>query len=105
MKYLIVVFFISFLNLSFANDKSIGVDGHLKCGRFLSYCDQNKLQLNCQTQTFFVMGYISGISWTNSIPTTKLERDSIKYSLINFCRNNPLKDTHDGAIHIFKQVI
>ena len=81
------------------------VEGRLACGKFLNYCDTSKLQLNCQTQTYFAMGYISALLWEKYITTTrsKFSPENIKYSLILFCSNNPLKDTHDGAMSIYQE--
>ena len=85
-------------------EKNIGSKGHLDCGRFLNSCDGDKLNIDCQTQTFFAMGYLSGVSWEKSIRLKKYNQDNIKYALIKFCRENPLKDTHDGAVFILQEL-
>jgi hypothetical protein len=85
-------------------EKRIGSKGHLDCGQFLSSCDNDLLDIDCQTQTFFVEGYLSGVSWEKDIPIREYNQDSIKYALIKFCRANPLKLTHDGAISILQEL-
>ena len=76
----------------------------MPCGKFLEYCRNDTLELNCQTQTFFALGYMSALSWEierSEFSSEVFHRDNIKYSLINYCKKNPLKDTHDGAIDVF----
>ena len=78
----------------------------LPCGEFLSHCSEDLLDLNCQTQTFFAMGYISALSWESDKEYSRnvFNTENIKHSLIKYCRDNPLKDTHDGAEFIFFQM-
>ena len=105
MNLLKIIFILLVLFPSFAlAEKKVRSVGHLSCGEFLSFCDKDKLQLNCQTQTFYVEGYISGISWEYNIPVNNFNSNSIKYALIKFCRNNPLKDTAHGANNILNQL-
>ena len=85
-------------------EKFIGSHGHISCGSFLSACDSNLLDVDCQTQTFFAMGYLSSVMWENDIPLTKFDSDSVKYAMINFCRNNPLKSTLDGTWTVLEEL-
>ena len=103
IKIFIFILFSFYSSIVFAN-KDIRSQGHLGCGKFLSYCDKSMLNLNCQTQTFFVQGYLSAVSWEMGVPVIDFNQDSIKYALINYCRENPLKDTQDGAVYILQDV-
>ena len=103
IKILIFIIFSLYASIVFGEKRS-GVKGHLKCGKFLSSCDENKLGIDCQVQTFFVQGYVSAVSWENSVRLEEYDQDSIKYALIKFCRENPLKDTHDGAVSILQEL-
>ena len=102
MKKLLILLFS--LLISF-NSYAINVYGYISCGSFLNGCDMSKTHIDCQTQTYFTTGYISGLavsedkSFSESINT-----DNIKYALIKYCRENPLKDTHLGAENIFDQL-
>ena len=100
---IVFILFIFFPSFALA-EKKVRSLGHLSCGKFLSYCDESKLQINCQAQTAFVQGYISAISWELDIPVKRFPQDNIKYALIKFCSDNPLNDTQDGAINILKQL-
>ena len=81
------------------------VYGHLGCGKILSGCNKSELNIDCQAQTFFVLGVMSGISTENEMRLKdNLDRDNIQYALIKYCRNNPLKDSYDAAIDIFWQI-
>ena len=99
-----ILIIVSLTSSTVFSEKRVGAKGHLDCGRFLSGCDESKLNINCQTQTFYVQGYLSGVSWEQSIRLEAYEQDSIKYALIKYCRENPLKDTHDGAVSILQQL-
>jgi hypothetical protein len=109
MKKLHAIFFILFfsLNSSFVlSADTTNLSGYLGCGIFLSACDRSKLDLDCQAQTKWVQGYISGITYRQdlSIPKSSFRSESIKYAMINYCRQNPFKDTHDSAENIFTQL-
>ena len=95
---------ISLSSTTLFGEKRVGSKGHLECGKFLNSCDGDKLNIDCQTQTFFVEGYLSGVSWEKDIPLREYNQDSIKYALIKFCRANPLKLTHDGARSILQEL-
>ncbi len=103
IKILIFIIFSLYTSVVFG-EKRTGVKGHLSCGEFLSSCDESKLDIDCQVQTFFAQGYLSAVSWENSTPIEEYNQDSIKYALIKFCRENPFKDTHDGAISILQEL-
>ena len=83
------------------------ISGYLRCGTFLSGCDKSKLNIDCQAQTFFALGYISALSWEAGITFGEIifNKDNIKYALINYCKANPLSDTHEGAEDIYKQLL
>lgn len=103
IKIFIFIAFSLYSSIVFAN-KDVRSQGHLNCGKFLNSCDESKLNINCQTQTFFVQGYLSAASWEMKVPIRDFDQDSIKYALINYCRKNPLKDTQDGAVFILQEV-
>jgi len=106
MRYLqiILVLIVNLLpSISYA-EKSVWSIGWDDCGSFLAYCEKSKININCEAQTRFVMGYISGISVESSIFVDQFSHDGIKYALIKFCQNNPLRDTSDGAGNILGQL-
>ena len=78
--------------------------GWIDCGKFLAYCDKDKLHLDCQTQTWWAMGWISGVVEVRDTPTQKFDSKGIKYALIKYCKENPLKRTYDGAYHIYMEL-
>ena len=95
------------LNSSFVlSDDTTNLSGYVGCGEFLSACDKSKLNIDCQGQTLWVRGYISSLLYRQElrVPKQSLKQDTIKYALINFCRQNPFKDTHDAAEDIFTQI-
>jgi hypothetical protein len=54
---------------------------------------------------FFVLGVMSGISTEKEIPLEgSWEQQDIKYALIKYFRNNPLKDSYYAAVDIIKQL-
>ena len=105
IKILLIIFIINLKIVTFANSQELtSIRGHMSCGEFLKYCEKNTLDLNCQTQTFFALGYMSAITYHIEgvlFSADIFKQDNIKYSLINYCKSNPFKDTHHGAISVY----
>ena len=103
---IICILLFSFNSSLVLSDSTTNLSGYNGCGEFLSACDKSKLNKDCQVQTFWVRGYISSLLYEQDlmVPKTSLSQDTIKYALINFCKNNPFKDTHDGAEDLFNQI-
>ena len=83
------------------------VYGQISCGKLSAACDKSKLNIDCQVQTWFVMGYVSALSWEgkgNPISESVFNLDNMKYALIKYCKANPFSDTHEGAEDIFTQL-
>ena len=57
MKKIFITFAILLFSISTVNAGT--VYGYLPCGTFLNDCEQSKLNIDCQTQTYFALGYIS----------------------------------------------
>ncbi len=102
LKFIFYVVSIFFLTFSSFAEKGIWVSGSLECGRLLASCDKGKLDVDCQTQTFFVLGYLTGKSVGTSIEYTSKDQDSVKYAMIKYCRENPLQDTFAFAQDLFR---
>ncbi|MDA9357496.1 hypothetical protein N9R34_01355 [Candidatus Thioglobus sp.] len=104
MKRLTTTLLIFLFSISSANAGT--VIGYLTCGSFLDSCDKSKNDIDCWTQTYFALGYISAnaVAIDISLSDNAIDRDNIKYALIKYCRANPFKDTHLGAVSIFNQI-
>ena len=104
MKKIFITFAILLFSISTVNAGT--VYGYLPCGTFLNDCEQSKLNIDCQTQTYFALGYISAYAAQDDVTFSNgiFNSDNIKYALIKYCRENPLKDTHLGAVNIFYQM-
>jgi hypothetical protein len=102
MKKIILIFIALFLSVSVSKANVFGLLG---CGQYLSSCNSGDLTIDCQTQTFYAMGVISALAVESKTELSNFNnQDNIKYALKQFCRNNPLKDTYDGAFNIFYQL-
>ena len=107
MKKLILIFSILIFSISHSNAEEIySVRAYLPCGQFLTACDKSKLDIDCEVQTFWTLGYISALSWEQHLSYSEnvFNKDNIKYSLIKYCKANPFSDTHEGAEDIFTQL-
>ena len=102
--YLFLFFFSMILSSYSFAQKGIWIMGQLECGRFLASCDKSKLHIDCQVQTYFVKGYISGKSVGARINYMTKDTDTIKYAMIKYCRENPLNDTHEFAEYLFRKL-
>tara|TARA_R100000664_G_C2690182_1_gene94604 strand:- start:251 stop:589 length:339 start_codon:yes stop_codon:yes gene_type:complete len=103
MKKLILIFIIIFSSRVYAQD--IAYLHILDCGKFLSGCDEHLSHINCQAQTAWAQGYISGLNAAKylgmSLAGKDVSHDTIKHSLIKYCRDNPLDDTGHAAHDIY----
>ena len=93
-----------FLPFNALAEKGLWSKGHLSCGKFLTACNKSQYNIDCQAQTFYAMGFVSGATLGSKVLIRKFDTASIKYALIKFCENKPLKDTNDGSIDIVKQL-
>ena len=103
-QLLILLFFITSNVISSAEDTNLS--GYSLCGKFLSACEISKSGMNCESATSWAMGYISAKTYENDIYISKntFDFENIKYALIKYCKDNPLKDTHDASEDIFNQL-
>ena len=110
MKKLILIFIILFSSRVYAIDAL--VKGRLDCGSFLSGCDSSLLQIDCQSQTIWAEGVITGLNIANTALENRkshvgkdVSSDTIKHAIIKYCRDNPLKDTMDATLDIYNQLL
>jgi|LWDU01.1.fsa_nt_gi hypothetical protein len=103
LTFLIILFTLA-SNVVLSRDDT-NLSGYHLCGNFLNYCE-NKKNINCEIGTSWTMGYISGKTYMDDIWISKntFDFENIKYALIKYCRDNPLKDTHDASEDIFNQL-
>ena len=92
-------------NIAWTGDTT-NLSNYNTCGKFLKSCDLSKTGINCIADTFWALGYISAKTYSEGIYVSKnvFSVESIKYALIKYCRDNPLKDTHDASEDIFNQL-
>ena len=81
------------------------IDGHLECKAFLSACDQDRMHIDCQAQTSWASGYVSGIAVRESARYERIGNDTVKTALIRHCKKFPLSDTLTGAMNIYYELL
>ena len=110
MKNLILIFTILFSSPLYPQNAQsiITAKGDIDCGYFLSSCDINLLHLDCQAQTSRAEGIITGMNVANyggkAHVGKDVSHDTIKHSLIKYCRDNPLDSTTAATIDIYKKL-
>ena len=78
------------------------VVGGYKCGQILAYDRDNHRGLRNHTISWF-KGYLTALNSENAAfdegndVSNVPDDDSIYYYLVNYCRNNPLKDIVDAS--------
>ena len=104
MKKLTLIFITLLLSTTISKAE---IFGHLGCGSFISACNKSDLNIDCQAQTFFVLGVLSTYSteWDVTVGSAFDDQDNVKYALIKYCKNNPLKNTFDGAQDILMELM
>ena len=105
-KLLVLLFSLLFLSSPSVFAEDTNLSGYIMCGTFLDACDISKLNIDCQAQTFWTLGYISNQTYKQNIYISQnvFNQNNVKYALIKYCKENPFKDTHDGAENIFSQL-
>ena len=100
MKKLLGVVVLSLLLSGNANSwRALGV---FQCGELLSRQKENIVK---EQVTAYVNGFISGVnSKTNGDVGEGTNDDAIFWSVIKYCKDNPLKDGADASIHIYNQL-
>ena len=82
--------------------KGIGGD---KCGEVLSDYD-NSNEMHYWTRIQWLLGCITGRNYaTDDLKGGDIEYLSIYYSVIKYCRNNPLNDLDDAMAHTYNYVL
>ena len=82
--------------------KGVGLDG---CGEILSDHDNGE-KLHYYTRGQWALGYITARNYASSqLKGAGISYDSIYYSIIKFCRENPLKDLNDSLIYLYRKVL
>ena len=94
----IVVLVLMWCNNAYA--EKMAVKGYNSCGDYLEWVDTNN-DMNVSWAITYVEGYITGANDSGGANKTYNDRDGLKYALENFCRENPLSDTFEGARHIY----
>ena len=81
-----------------------GIGGE-SCGEILSDHDNDKKTFYF-TRMQWVLGYITARNYERDATKGKnISSDSIYYSIIKYCRENPLKDLDDASIHLYRNVL
>ena len=84
------------------NANSWNAKGHFECGELLSRQDE---VIVIEQVTAYVNGFISGVNYkTNSEVGKSATNDAIFWSVIKYCKDNPLKDGADAAVDIYNQL-
>ena len=83
--------------------KRIWVSGYYDCGQLLASRDRGNI--NCDGGILWAKGFISGMTVGSDTPREKVSDNSLRYALIKYCRENPLKNTEDAAASIFRELI
>ena len=103
MKKLLLIFVIIFSSRVYAQDYHS--NGHLNCGDFLSSCDEHLLHIDCQFQTGWALGVITGMNYAEfggkSYVGKGVNNDTITHALIKYCTDNPLDNTADAVEDIY----
>jgi hypothetical protein len=100
MKKLLGILVLSLLLSGNANSwTALGI---FQCGELLSRQKENIIK---KQVTAYVYGFISGVNYkTNGDVGEGTNDDAIFWSVVKYCKDNPLKDGVDASIHIYNQL-
>ena len=77
--------------------------GSRSCGDLLS-SDRDSHDFTKFGVSLWMKGYITGRNYELDRGVDNIDGDSLYYAVIKFCRDNPLKDNDDAAIHIYSNL-
>ena len=77
--------------------------GSRSCGDLLS-SDRDSHDFTKFGVSLWMKGYITARNYSENKSTVKIDVDSLYYAVIKFCRENPLKDNDDAAIHVYSNL-
>ena len=74
---------------------------NIRCGPILQMIEDNNSVVRTGI-TSWVQGYLTGRNYEldRSMKGKASDTDSIYFAIVKFCKENPLKDLDDAAIHI-----
>jgi len=99
MKKLLVLFILFTTNSIHAYSYT----GMYPCGKLLKMDKDNNTYAKDHLISWFE-GYSTGRNLETSTNLDDFDGDSIYYAMIKYCRENPLKDTVDGADSIYSKL-
>lgn len=106
MKYLLVIAVL----LSFtAPDKvqAAEIRGYTDCGQWLDVRTNSQKKTLSLARQLWVLGYLSGLAIGKNkeffLSGNGLSNEQIMFWLDNYCRENPLQHTFQGAIKLFRE--
>ena len=102
-KLLLIILTSLFItNSSYAE---FAVGGTFSCGNIINYDkEDNVLARNIIISWY--QGFASGVNWeSNNININTLPDDnSIYYSILKYCKDNPLHDSSDASINTYREL-
>ncbi len=100
---LTIVVLLGSVDVSLAQYHAKGIGLHT-CGKILSDYDNGE-KLHYFGRAQWVLGYITGRNYASNQKKGKdIDYDSIYYSIIKFCRENPFKSLNDSVIYLYESV-
>ena len=78
-------------------------EGNLSCGTIISN-DKKNSDISEYYILGWVRGYITARNYENSNISNHVDADSIKYSVLKYCNDNPLKDLDSAVFNIYSQI-
>ena len=106
LRILLVIFFVMYSNLSLANGWIKGL-GAGQCGDVLSTvkrAEKNDIEWVSMMYIAWMQGYLSGIDSDTSDQISRLKnvsKDSLYYSVINRCKDEPLEDFYEAVLWVY----
>ena len=102
MKKFILLFIITmFATSSIAGYRA---QGFYSCGKVLNWAKEEDEVAEMLISQWF-LGYYTARNYVDQYVTDNAPDDiSVYYAILKYCRDNPLKDTDDASIELYKQL-
>ena len=104
-KQKLLLIILTSLFITNSSHAGYAVSGDYSCGNVIKYDKENNLIARNIIITWY-QGFASGVNWENNNTNTKTFPDdnSIYYSILKYCKENPLKYSADATESTYQEL-
>ena len=79
------------------------INGHFTCGDVIKYDKDNNLYARESLISWFD-GFFSGVNWESNYTLKVPDSNSVYYSIVKYCKENPMKHSAHASVYIYQNL-